>query len=264
MEYTLYCDESVDKGSQYGDFFGGCLVSSSDLRLVEQALNVRKVELNMHGEIKWTKVTAAYLAKYTEMMRLFFTFIRQGKVKVRIMFRDMRAPFIGTQSVNRDDKYFKLYYQFIKHGFGFLQTQDMESFNVRIYLDQLPSDAEQCRRFKQYLLAMPDTQAFQDSALRIPANQIAEVRSHDHVLLQCVDIVLGAMQFRLNDMHLEKPTGATARGKRTIAKEKLYHAIYQEICTIHPRFNIGVSTGARGIENPHWNSPYEHWVFISK
>ena len=39
--------------------------------------------------------------------------------------------------------------------------------------------------------------------------------------MQCLDIVLGAMAFRLNDMHKEKRPDTNRRGKRTIAKEKL-------------------------------------------
>ena len=75
---------------------------------------------------------------------------------------------------------------------------------------------------------------------------------------------MGAMQCRLNDLHLEKPVGEKRRGKRTIAKEKLYKHIYQQICLIHPYFNVGISTGARDYKNPHWESPYEHWLFEHK
>ena len=70
---------------------------------------------------------------------------------------------------------------------------------------------------------------------------VAEVCSHDHVLLQCTDIVLGAMYFRLNNLHLEKPAGSRTRGKRTIAKEKLYKHINSQISSILPHFNIGVN-----------------------
>ena len=74
-------------------------------------------------------------------------------------------------------------------------------------------------------------------------------------------VVMGAIQFRLNNHHTEIPDGKHRRGKRTIAKEKLYKTILSEICTIHPNFNIGTSTGSRGYQNPHWESPYEHWLF---
>ena len=71
MEYILYCDESSDKGKKYGDFFGGCLVSSEFLREITDELERKKTELNLNGEIKWTKVTDNYLSKYLEIMDLF-------------------------------------------------------------------------------------------------------------------------------------------------------------------------------------------------
>ncbi|QNP30698.1 hypothetical protein [Cylindrospermopsis curvispora] len=85
--------------------------------------------------------------------------------------------------------------------------------------------------------------------------------SHDHAVLQCLDVVLGAMQFRLNNKHKEKPDGARCRAKRTIAKEKLYLHIYQRISKIYPRLNVGVSTSIRGDTTNRWHHPYRHWLF---
>ena len=96
----------------------------------------------------------------------------------------------------------------------------------------------------------------------VPEDQIAEVKSHNHVLLQCVDIVLGAIQFRLNDLHKVKPEGSRTRGKRTIAKEKLYKHINRRIRNIYPNFNIGITTGTKGDESSYWGHPYRHWLFI--
>lgn len=42
MEYILYCDESGQAGPKYGDFFGGCLVSSKNLNIVVDALELKK------------------------------------------------------------------------------------------------------------------------------------------------------------------------------------------------------------------------------
>lgn len=92
-------------------------------------------------------------------------------------------------------------------------------------------------------------------------DDITEVRSHEHVLLQCLDIVLGSMAFRLNDKHKAKPPGAHRRGKRTVAKEKLYKAILAEIRNIRPGFNIGVSTRVETFSQ-RWSAPYLHWNFI--
>lgn len=220
-----------------------------------------KTDNNLSGEIKWIKVTELYLDRYINVVDCFFSLIREGKIKVRIMFRKMNDQY---EAKSKNDKYFKLYYQFIKHSFGLKFVSDKEPVNVRIYLDQMPAKREDKDQFKQFLKKIPDTADFQNSIVRIPENQIAEIDSHEHVLLQCVDIVMGAMQFRLNGLHLEKIPGENRRGKRTIAKEELYKHINYRINQIHPNFNVGFSTGTRGYQNPHWESPYEHWLFTPK
>lgn len=84
----------------------------------------------------------------------------------------------------------------------------------------------------------------------------------DHDILQCLDVVLGSIQFRLNDKHKEIPLGAKRRGKRTIAKEKLYKHINGRIREIYPGFNIGISTGVKGDKSNRWKHPYRHWLFL--
>jgi hypothetical protein len=82
--------------------------------------------------------------------------------------------------------------------------------------------------------------------------------------MQCLDVVLGAMCFRLNDKHLEKLPGRRRRGKRTVAKEKLYKFLLSRIRQIYPGFNIGESTGKGGDWSSLWTHPYRHWKFIPK
>ena len=265
MEYIIYCDESSSNGPLYSDFFGGCIVSSKDLLYVTTALESKKNELNLFGEIKWTKVTQQYLDRYIEVIDLFFDFIKDGKIKVRIMFRNNNDQPSNAVAGSNDDKYFKLYYQFLKLAFGLntMPPQEGDTF-VRIYLDQLPDKKERCDEFKDYVRNLPNINDFKDvkGRLHIRKEDVADVCSHEHVLLQCTDIVLGAMYFRLNNLHEIKPENARTRGKRTIAKEKLYKHINRRIREILPNFNIGVSTGDRGYTNPHWELPYSHWKFI--
>lgn len=262
MALIMYCDESSDKGPKYGDFFGGCIIDSSDLYEVETALNKKKEELNLKGEIKWTKVTENYREKYEEIINLFFSYIKSGKVKVRIMFRDINDVPSDLLQRKVETKYFKLYYQFIKHGFGLDKASCPSNTHLIINLDVLPDNNGQRGEFKRFISGLPAQ--WENTNIIIDPRNIIEVNSHDHVLLQCTDIVMGAMYFRLNDLHKAKPEGQRTRGKKTIAKEKMYNFIRERINEIHPNFNIGVSTGARGYENPHWNSPYEHWRFVPK
>lgn len=176
------------------------------------------------------------------------------------MFRSIDDHPTNIFSRSVDDKYFKLYYQFIKHSFG---LKNIPSANLPakliIYLDVLPDKKGQREKFKTYITQIPNVLGIPD--LSISKRDIREVDSHAHVLLQCTDIIMGSMNFKLNKLNTVKPTGATHRGKRTIAKKAFYKHIYHNICEIHPYFNAGISTGAHGYTSPHWESPYEHWRF---
>lgn len=128
---------------------------------------------------------------------------------------------------------------------------------------KLPDRIEKCNRFKEFIYAMPSTQFFSESGLIISKEDIIEINSKKHVIQQCVDIILGAMYFRLNDLHRAIPAGKHRRGSRTIAKDELYTHIRKNINMILPNFNIGISTGMRNYTYPHWEIPYEHWLFSS-
>lgn len=259
MEYIIYCDESSSQGEFFVDFYGGCIVDGKYITTITNELNQKAQELNLTSEIKWTRVTENYLDKYISIITLFFKYIREGKIKIRIMFRKKESArnVISTT----DDKYFKLYYQFIKHSFGLRHIPKNSNASIRIYLDKLPDRIEKCERFKDYLYAMQQTKFFEDSGIKILKENIVEIDSKHHIIQQCVDIILGSMYFRLNKLHLAKVPGQSRRGKRTIAKETLYKHIFNEINNILPHFNIGISTGKRNFTNPHWESPYEHWLF---
>lgn len=262
MEYILYCDESSSQGDKYTDFYGGCIVDGRYLSAIENKLNLKKKDLNLNNEIKWVKVTENYLNKYIEIIDLFFQFVEEGKIKIRIMFRK-KEKYVNLFN-SAEDKYFKLYYQFIKHSFGLKYIPKSSPANVRIYVDQLPDRKDKCEKFKRFLYDMQRTNFFYNSGLRIKLEDIVEIDSKKHVIQQCVDIILGAMYFKLNGLNKIIPEGQRRRGKRTIAKEKLYKHIHDKITRLLPEFNIGISTGTRGFEKPHWESPYEHWLFNSE
>ena len=265
MAYIIYCDESTDKGEKFRDFFGGCMIDSRNLHELTTALEEKKKKLNLEHEVKWTRVTENYLAKYIELIDLFFDFVKAGKIKVRIMFRASSDKPTHITESTVDDKYFKLYYQFLKHAFGLMTIpKECTPANIIIFLDTLPDKQGKKNEFKSFIQNMPYSQDFFKTKITIRDRDIMEVDSKNHVLLQCTDIVLGAMQFKLNGLNKAKLEGKNRRGKRTIAKEALYNHIQKRICEIHPNFNIGVSTGNRGYENQHWESPYEHWKFTSK
>lgn len=262
-EYIIYCDESADKGKFYSNFYGGVLVSSKEVENISKLLTTKALELGFKGEVKWQKVTANYLDKYEELINLFFDLIENGLIKVRIMFTQNIHIIRSANEYQREYKYFLLYYQFIKHAFGlrYIPTELHQTTRIRLYLDQLPDTKEKAQLFKGWIHALEKDPTFRRIGILFPEDQVAEIDSKEHILLQCLDIVLGSMYFRLNNLHLEKPEGQRTRGKRTIAKEKLYKVINTRIRGIYPNFNIGVSTSSLDKQN-RWEHPYRHWLFI--
>ena len=256
-EYILFCDESDRHGKYYSNFYGGVIVGSSQYQRITNRLNSKKTELNLYQEVKWEKVTEQYLTKYEELIHAFFEEVAQNNLRVRIMFRQNAHLPRGLRREQVDWEYYLLYYQFVKHGFGLAHSS--ENIRLRLYFDTFPDTAEKSEQFKGFLLGLTKTKKWQ--SIDIKREDITEVHSQDHVLLQCLDIVLGSMSFRLNDKHKEIPKGARKRGKRTIAKEKLYKTILSEIRKIRPSFNIGVSTRTETLAD-RWKMPYMHWAFI--
>lgn len=227
MEYLIYCDESLSKGQFFSHFYGGALVRSKDYIEVKEALDARKEELNLLGEIKWTKVSTNYLDKYKEMMDLYF--------------------------------------RFIKHAFGLPYRDEYvdDDVNLKMLFDMIPDTNQQNDDFKAHICYLQELQQFKKAKIHIRHDDISEIDSHKYSILQCMDIILGAMAFRLNNLHLEIPEGATEPGKKTKAKEALFNhilALIQESDGVKV-FRIEEST-MPDTAKCRWRTPYRHWKFI--
>lgn len=279
-EYIIFCDESLKKGKYYSNFYGGIIVGSSNYAKINEQLNNKKTELNLFKEVKWNKVTPEYLGKYKELISFFFAYVKAKQVKIRIMFSQNRYTARSLTNQHIENEYFLLYYQFIKHAFGLKYIpEDEYNFNLRLLFDEFPETKEKIRDFKSYLLRLNNQDEFQyidyeqksihkyhlyQPKFRLLEENIGEVSSHNHVLIQCLDIILGSMAFKLNKMNKIIPIGQKIRGKTTRAKDDLYNYIYQEICSIRKGFNTGISTSTDGDNFNNWDSSYRHWCFKPK
>lgn len=264
-EYWIFCDESVQEGDHYSNFFGGVIVAAQRHADIENHLRVCKANIGFLKELKWQRVTEMWLEGYQRMMTDFFALLRKGEIRMRVMFRESRSLSAGHDGLSGDERYFKLYYQFIKHAFGLAYLPDREGgTRLRLFFDQLPHTRERVQQFKGYLDGLPEAQALRHKKIHLHPDHITEVDSKEHVLMQCVDIVTGAMAFRLNDLHLARPEGKRNRGGRTLAKDRLYRHILKEIRTLKPSLNPKISTATEPFPDGTWSMPYRHWVFESK
>ena len=258
----VYCDESSDKGRVYSHFYGGAAVDERKRDKIEASLNAVITKAQFQGEPKWTKIGPGHEHRYLDLINCFFGHVAASEIKVRIMFMQNIYRPQDLEEYHIDNQYFLLYYQFIKHAFGFhfCNPNCDADTHIQLMLDQLPENKNCCDMMKDYLCGLSNFPHFRQNRIIIKREDISEISSHNHAISQCLDIVLGAIQFRLNHWHKEKPKGSRTRGKRTIAKDKVYKRISERIREIYPNFNIGTNT-ARQNPDDVWKHPYRHWNF---
>ena len=262
-EHVIYTDESSQTGRCFAHFYGGALIRSDDLEYVREILQAQADRLGLGAEIKWRKVSEGYLDRYLAMMDAFFDLVAADLVKIRVMFTRAGALPPPTP-YHREHRYHLLYYQFLKYAFGLRHCNpDPGGLTLRLYVDRLPDSPQKNALFKSHLLTLQDSREYRAARICIPRDQVAEVDSREHLPLQCVDVVLGAMQFRLNGSHRAEREGDGARGKKTIAKETLYEHICARIRQIHPEF-VAEATTARTCGEDRWRHPYRHWLFVPR
>jgi hypothetical protein len=264
MRYYIFCDESVNKGQLYSNFYGGLLINTNDFSEADKILSdIIKDDQDSIGEIKWSKVNEYNLSIYKNIMLALFGLVGNGYIKLRIMFVQNRVKGKPYTDYHKEHEYHLLYYQFIKHAFGLRHLQGTERAHLEFFFDDIPDKKEKNAKFKSYIYGIQFLPEFGDSVVSYTRRDINEVDSKHHILLQCLDVVLGAMSFRLNKLNLVKDPITGKRGKRTRAKEKLYKFILEQIRIIRPNFNIGVTSGRKEVRSA-WADEYRHWSFKPK
>ncbi|MDE6754146.1 MAG: hypothetical protein K2J82_06000 [Muribaculaceae bacterium] len=257
----IWLDESDKKGAYFSNFYGGILINSIYYEEIISNLTQLCEEIGIKEEIKWQKVNGYTYEKYIRIVDFIFDILKKGYAKIRIFFHNNQFKAVYLTEGHKENEFTILYYEFIKHGFGLKYCDWPENERrVRLYIDDIPARGSQVEQFKKYILNLNNDVNFKANKIRIEENDIIEVDSSKHLPLQLLDLILGAMCFRLNNKHKIKQPDTGKRGKRTVLKEKLYKYILSKIYELKPNFNIGVSTGIQSYKDK-WTYPYRHWSF---
>ena len=163
----------------------------------------------------------------------------------------------------RKADYQMLYYQFIKFAFGLPYASENELDSMTLYLDEIPLRQIERDEFISHIRDLANDPILKKKGLHIAEDGIVEVNSKQHLPLQFMDVILGAICFKLNEKDKLKVEGENKIGKRTLLKLKLYKHISMRIRELYPNFNIGVTTPIR-IPSDSWTQVYRHWSFIPK
>lgn len=262
--YYIWTDESDATGKYYANFYGGILIKSEHLNEVLERLSAIVKEVGLEDEeIKWQKVNEFAEERYKKIIDVLFALLSEDKAKIRIFFRHRQYEAVGLTNELRRKEYPMLYYQFIKNDFGLIYSNPShKEVRVRLLIDDMPLKGPDREEFLKAVYHLNELKTFQKANIRIHDGDIAEVNSKRHLPLQVMDVVLGAMCFRLNDKHKERGMDGK-RAKRNIVKERIYKYIRTKIWQLHPGFNIGVTTPINK-QSDLWERPYLHWNFVPR
>ena len=142
-------------------------------------LNEIKHRFNVWGEIKWNKISPAYLDMYKEVVDLFF---KSPKIR-------FRAIIINSANINHDKYnngcgelgFYKFYYQLIHHWLNPNNVYDIfVDYKVNGYKYRI-NELEKILRYSNNV------------------NRVQALPSHESVAIQLADILIGSVASKFNE-----------------------------------------------------------------
>ena len=162
------------------------------IKQVKKDIRAIVTKHNFRGELKWTNVHEATLAMYQELVDYFFN-IADLNFRAIIVNKSQIRDKDNGQSY--EDFYFKMYYQLIHHQLDF-------SFTYNLFLDI--KDTCSHKKLAKLKDILSNT---------TPIRTCQFVRSHEVVLLQLADVLMGAVNYhlRVKSGHLEERNTAKSK-----------------------------------------------------
>ena len=253
-KYIVTCDESTRKGANFSYFYGGIIVKEQRYSDISEKLKIYKEHIGLTHEMKRTHIDTTNANRYIDMLDFFFTFVKSGDIRVRIMFSDNNNLEAIPKEANQT--FMKFYYLFVRHAFALPYAGT--DIDLRLIFDVLPEKPENREIFKTYLINnlthIPNEDA--KNKIFLTRDRIEEVDSKKHIILQCADVIVGLIDFLLNDIH----NNSRNKSKRWYAKNKVALVLWDYIQQLHPNFELQTST--RPMKGYYaWLDKYRHFVY---
>ncbi|HCK0217268.1 TPA: DUF3800 domain-containing protein [Klebsiella oxytoca] len=259
MKYVIYADEAWTQSQplyRYHCFFGGMLSSTEEFNLFEAEVVQLKKDHNYKKEIKWSNISRQHIEFYENLLVLIERFICTSEnTKYRQMFMDRSYRYIG-ESASELDSQFKIYYQFLKHCFGFGYINERKTFTFKL-------DTHSSHAHKLKLKTFIEGLEIQNVDIRVEF-----INSKKSVPLQVCDLLMGAAGYYGNKADWDLLPGKRRRTPNQIMKSGFGKKIYDMLRRIDSQFrgskafNWFESTGVDGDISNRYHHKMRIWKFI--
>lgn len=189
--YNVYCDESCHlENDHHGVMVLGAVWCPAD-EARQAFVRLREIKAE-HGlapdfELKWTKVSPAKVAYYTDVLDYFFD---NGSLNFRAVVVPDKGLLRHTAfGQTHDDWYYKMY-------FDMLKVLLVPQAAYRIYIDIKDTNGPQKVRKLHDVIC----NSLYDFSREI-VETVQIVRSHEVELMQLADFLIGAVAYANRDLH---------------------------------------------------------------
>ncbi len=268
-KYQLFADEAWTHNSEplgrYHYFFGGIFGLESDLDRLDFALKNIVKKHGVNTEIKWNKVSPKYMDCYKEMVDCLTDFILCHNIKYRQMFKDRSYHYENDEDTSDLDIQFKLYYQFLKHAFGFQYLPFLPNYEKHEILLRLDGHSSQKHKdeLDKFVVDLPRILGRLDIEIKV-----TYIDSSKFLRLQVCDLLMGAAGYKGNKVDKRRPNNQRGMTKNQKLKLELADYIYEKLRYINTQdrgskaFSWFETTGTDGMKQNYFNHKMRIWKFI--
>ncbi len=197
MKFEIYCDESsleALSNKQAHDYtgIGGIWIPADQRAALKEGVGAIKSKYTIHGELKWQKVSPAYIDLYKEIVDFFFN---AGYIRFRVILVEAeKVDHIRFNSADAELGFYKFYYQLLQHW--------IFDFNEYVVFADLKQDRNKGR--------LKELEKVLDNAnLTSDIKQVQGLPSHESLGIQLADILTGMVTAKFNKEY--KPDSAKAQ-----------------------------------------------------
>ncbi len=197
MKFEIYCDESsleALSNKQAHDYtgIGGIWIPADQRAALKEGIGAIKSKYTIHGELKWQKVSPAYIDLYKEIVDFFFN---AGYIRFRVILVEAeKVDHIRFNSADAELGFYKFYYQLLQHW--------IFDFNEYVVFADLKQDRNKGR--------LKELEKVLDNAnLTSDIKQVQGLPSHESLGIQLADILTGMVTAKFNKEY--KPDSAKAQ-----------------------------------------------------
>ena len=189
MKFEIYCDESglealSNKQAHAYTGIGGIWIPADKRVALKEGIGAIKAKYNIRGELKWQKVSPAYIDLYKELIDFFFN---AGYIRFRVI--EIEAEKVDHIRFNGSDAelgFYKFYYQLLQHW--------IFDFNEYLVFADLKQDRNK-GRLKELEKALDNANLTSD------IKQVQGLPSHESVGIQLADVLTGMVTAKFNKEH---------------------------------------------------------------